>query len=94
MQIAPFYLFLPYLWVQNGCDIFGAMDGQITIALISFVGTVVGSYSGFKLTAYRVEQLEKKVEKHNNFAERIPLMEMQLKQQTKRVDEVAGECDK
>lgn len=70
------------------------MDGEITVAVISFFGTVLGSYSGFKLTAYRVEQLEKKVEKHNGFAERIPLMELQLKQLDKRVDEVAGDCEK
>lgn len=43
---------------------------EIIIALISFGGSVIGSFAGImisaKLTRYRVEQLEKKVEKHNN----------------------------
>ena len=32
-----------------------------------------------KLISYRVEQLEKKVDKHNNFAERLPVVEEQIK---------------
>ena len=55
------------------------IDESIIIALISLVGTLLGSFSGFKLTSYRVEQLEKKVDKHNNFAERMPVVEEQIK---------------
>lgn len=47
----------------------------IIVALLSLLGTALGTFSGFKLTTYRVEQLEKKVDKHNNFAERIPVIE-------------------
>ena len=43
------------------------------------IGTAIGSFSGFKLTSYRVEQLEKKVDKHNNFASRMPVVEEQIK---------------
>lgn len=52
------------------------------------MGTLIGSYSGFKLTAYRVELLEKKVDKHNNFAERIPILEEQMKELRGRVNEL------
>lgn len=45
---------------------------------MGLVGAALGSYSGFRLTAYRVEQLEKKVEVHNNFAARVPLLERDL----------------
>lgn len=51
------------------------MDGNLIIALLSGLGTFCGSFGGLKLTSYRIEQLEKKVEKHNNFAERIPMIE-------------------
>lgn len=51
----------------------------IIIAVISFLGTALGTFSGFKLTTYRVEQLEKKVDKHNSFAERIPVIENKVK---------------
>lgn len=54
------------------------MSEAIIVAIISLIGTFMGAFSGFRLVSYRVEQLEKKVEKHNNFAERIPLMELRL----------------
>lgn len=55
------------------------MSNEILIAVISFVGTVIGSFSGMKLTAYRIEQLETKVEKLNTYAERIPILDEQMK---------------
>ena len=51
------------------------MDNTIIIALISFAGTLLGTFGGIitsnKLTTYRIEQLEKRVEKHNNVIERV-----------------------
>ena len=55
------------------------MDNTIIIALISFAGTLLGTFGGIvtsnKLTVYRIEQLEKKVEKHNNVIERVYVLE-------------------
>ena len=51
----------------------------IITAGLALIGTAIGSFSGFKLTSYRVEQLEKKVDKHNNFASRMPVVEEQFK---------------
>ena len=52
---------------------------DIIVALIALVGTLGGSLSGIlvssKMTNYRIQQLEKKVDKHNNFAEKIPLIQ-------------------
>ena len=52
---------------------------SIICAIVALLGTAIGSYSGLRLTSYRVEQLEKKVDKHNNFAARIPVVEEQIK---------------
>lgn len=52
---------------------------SVFVALCGFAGTCVGSWGGLKLMSYRIEQLEKKVDKHNNFAERIPVVEEKLK---------------
>jgi hypothetical protein len=51
------------------------MDNTIIIALISFAGTLFGTFGGIitsnKLTTFRIEQLEKKVEQHNNVVKRV-----------------------
>ena len=58
------------------------MDGSVRImneailtALFSLIGTLVGTFGGIltgsKLMNYRIEQLEIKVEKHNNVVERM-----------------------
>jgi len=60
----------------------------IIVAFITFLGSLIGTYSGFKLTSYRVEQLEKKVEKHNNFAERLPILEEKLKVADHRIEDL------
>lgn len=44
------------------------------VAILSLCGTLIGSIAGIltanKLSNYRIEQLEKKVEKHNSIVER------------------------
>lgn len=60
----------------------------IIVAVLSLLGTLVGSYSGAKLTSYRIEQLEKKVDKHNNFAARMPVVEEQIKVINRRIDDL------
>lgn len=55
------------------------MNEQIIVALLSFAGTLVGALAGVmatsRLSNYRIEQLEKKVDKHNNLIERVYLIE-------------------
>ena len=64
------------------------MQGEILIAVLSFLGTCLGSWGGLKLMSYRIEQLEKKVEKHNNFAGRMPVVEEQIKVINHRLDDL------
>ena len=53
--------------------------GSIIVAAISLVGTLTGSYFAQRrstaLIAYRLEQLEIKVGKHNNLIERTYCLE-------------------
>lgn len=55
------------------------MDTTIIIALISGCCTLIGTFTGIatssKMTAYRLEQLEKKVQAHNNLIERTYKLE-------------------
>lgn len=52
---------------------------EVVVALITLVGSGVGSLAGVivsaKLTTYRLEQLEKKVDKHNTVIERTYKLE-------------------
>lgn len=51
------------------------MASEIIVGVLSLIGTLIGSYSGIRLITYRIEQLEKKVEKHNNIIERTYKLE-------------------
>lgn len=58
------------------------MSDTVIVALLSLVGTVIGSGLGIiasqKLTQYRLEQLEKKVQAHNNLIERTYKLEGEM----------------
>ena len=55
------------------------MSTELIIALISFGGTALGTFGGIfintRLSNYRIEQLEKKVDKHNSLIERTYAIE-------------------
>lgn len=50
------------------------MSEEIFVAVLSLAGTLAGSLCGIlaanRMTVYRIEQLEKKVDKHNSVVER------------------------
>lgn len=52
---------------------------SLIIALLSLLGTIIGSAAGIltanRLVVYRIEQLETKVNKHNNMIERVYRLE-------------------
>lgn len=68
------------------------MDTEIIVALLALLGTLAGSGGGViissKLTNYRLEQLEKRVAEHNNYARRIPVVEEQIRVINHRVEDL------
>lgn len=74
-------------------------EPSIVVAIISLVGTVVGSGAGIlvsnKLTTYRIEQLEKKIDKYSNnedeLRERLVVVEQSTKQAHHRIDDIADQ---
>ena len=68
------------------------MNTEIIIALVSLVGTIIGSFGGIvtssKLTSFRLEKLEQKVDRHNNFAQRMPVVEEKIKVLNHRVEDL------
>lgn len=51
------------------------IDSTIVVSVLGLAGSAIGSLCGVlintKLSNYRIEQLEKKVDKHNNIIERV-----------------------
>ena len=75
------------------------MTEAIIVALLGLAGTLIGSYLANRkstaLIAYRLEQLEQKVSKHNNLVERtyaleesVALLEERQKVANRRIDDL------
>lgn len=60
------------------------MNDAIIVALLSLIGTLAGSLLGVlgsaKATNVRIEQLEKKVDKHNQVVERTYKLEGEMQE--------------
>lgn len=75
------------------------MSDVIIVAILSLAGTCIGSFMSNRKTAalvdYRLQQLEEKVNKHNNLIERmysaeetIKLQEQEIKVANHRIDDL------
>jgi len=68
------------------------MSDAIIVALISSGVTLVGVYlqnaKNQAVIETKLEVLTKSVEKHNNFAEKIPVIEEQIKVANHRIDDL------
>lgn len=68
------------------------MSSEIIVAIIAFLGTTIGTFGGIiassKLTNYRLQELEKKVDKHNSIIERTCVLEEQMKVANHRIEDL------
>ena len=69
------------------------MSETVIVAVLSLIGTLVGTLGGIlvanRLTNYRIEQLEKKVEKHNGVMDRT----FKLEEKEKALEEKSAEIE-
>lgn len=74
------------------------MSDAVMVALITgglaILSNVIVALMNSKLLVYRIEQLEKKVEKHNNLVERVTVLERDEDTQWKRIDELKEQLSK
>lgn len=65
------------------------MEETIITAGVALIGTLVGTFGGIcttaRLTSYRLQQLEKQVERHNNVIERTFRLEEALSVHDERI---------
>jgi hypothetical protein len=70
------------------------MADTIIVAILSLIGTLIGTLGGIlaanKLVVYRIEQLEKKVEKHNHVVERMYALEKQVAVDEEEIEHLKG----
>ncbi len=73
------------------------MVESIVVGVLSLIGTLGGSIIGVltanKLVNYRIEQLEKKVDKHNNLVERMYHLEQEVELLKRDVDSNTKEIE-
>lgn len=73
------------------------MASNVIVALISLVGTLLGTFGGIvvsnKLVNFRLQQLEEKVNKHNNLIERMYKVEDKTKENERRIDALEHKID-
>lgn len=64
----------------------------ILVAALSFAGTCVGSITAVmtsnRLVTYRIDQLERKVQKHNDVVTRTFILEEQVKVANHRIEDL------
>ena len=71
------------------------MSESILVSILSLFGTLIGSLCGIltanKLTLYRIQQLEKKVEKHNSVIDRVYILEKNEAVMQEEIDSLSRE---
>lgn len=69
------------------------MEPTVIASLVSLLGTLVGTFSGIyassKLTIYRIEQLEKKVDRFASIEEKLFELEKHNAVQDERTETIA-----
>lgn len=70
------------------------MSETVIVGLLSLVGTLAGTFGGIltanKLTNYRIERLEEKVNKHNNIIERTYILEGKMTEVQHDIKDLKG----
>ncbi len=70
------------------------MNESLLVALLSLTGTLVGAFAGIltanRLTTYRIERLEEKVDKHNSVIERTFRLEGRMTEAEHQIRDMKG----
>lgn len=74
------------------------MELNVLTSLFSLIGTLVGTLGGIlvsqRLTNFRLEQLEREVREHNNFARRMPVVEEQIRVANHRIADLEQKVER
>lgn len=70
------------------------MNDTVIVGILALIGTLAGTFGGIltanKLTTYRIERLEEKVNKHNNLIERTYELEGRMNEAEHDIKDLKG----
>ena len=70
------------------------MNDTVIVGILALIGTLAGTFGGIltanKLTTYRIERLEEKVNKHNNLIERTYKLEGRMNEAEHDIKDLKG----
>ena len=70
------------------------MNDTVIVGILALIGTLAGTFGGIltanKLTTYRIERLEEKVNKHNNLIERTYKLEGRINEAEHDIKDLKG----
>lgn len=73
------------------------MNDAVIVAILSLIGTLGGSFGGIltsnKMTNYRIQELEKKVEKHNSVVDRVYKLEQKEEVEEEKIKVINHRLD-
>ena len=68
--------------------------GEIIIGLLALIGTIIGSVMVSQKTIWRIEQLEKATERHNQVISRVFLLEHGSEEQKEEIRLIREELER
>ena len=60
----------------------------VLVGLLSLIGVIITNNAHDKVMEERIANLTREVQKHNNFAERLPVLEEKVKVADHRIDDL------
>ena len=68
--------------------------GEVIIGLLALIGTIIGSVMVSQKTIWRIEQLEKATERHNQVISRVFLLEHDSEEQKEEIRLIREELER
>ena len=65
-----------------------AIIAALLSGAVTLIGVLIANSKSNAVMEYKIEELTREVRKHNGFAERIPVLEQQMKVANHRIDDL------
>lgn len=78
-----------FVWMcTKGGDTVDAIIAALISGIVTLAGVLIANGKSQAVTDVKIEELTREVRKHNSFAEKIPVIEEQIKVANHRIDDL------